>query len=46
MGEIVCQTCEKTIAHFEDEKVTKLYGVCTSGCGAKQNSKKEARKTA
>ncbi|MDQ0339130.1 phage FluMu protein Com [Caldalkalibacillus uzonensis] len=28
MGEIVCQTCDKTIAHFEDEKVSVLYGVC------------------
>ena len=26
MGTIVCQDCEGTIAHFEDEKVTVLYG--------------------
>jgi hypothetical protein len=28
MGTIVCQTCNATIAHFEDEKVTTLYGKC------------------
>ncbi len=28
MGTIVCQTCEATIAYFEDEKVTTLYGKC------------------
>ncbi|MDF2083050.1 GapA-binding peptide SR1P, partial [Bacillus pseudomycoides] len=26
MGTIVCQACEGTIAHFEDEKTTVLYG--------------------
>jgi hypothetical protein len=25
MGIIVCQSCERTIAHYEDEKVTTLY---------------------
>jgi hypothetical protein len=29
MGIIVCQTCEKTIDHFDDEKVSTLYGVCS-----------------
>ncbi|WP_202076615.1 GapA-binding peptide SR1P [Caldalkalibacillus salinus] len=29
MGTIVCQTCEKTIGHFEDTKVSTLYGTCT-----------------
>ncbi|AEH48742.1 GapA-binding peptide SR1P [Parageobacillus thermoglucosidasius] len=29
MGTIVCQTCDATIAHFEDEKVTTLYGKCS-----------------
>ncbi|ANB61448.1 GapA-binding peptide SR1P [Anoxybacteroides amylolyticum] len=29
MGTIVCQTCNSTIGHFEDEKVTTLYGKCT-----------------
>lgn len=28
MGTIICQTCEKTIAQYEDEKVSTLYGVC------------------
>ncbi|CAM3990935.1 GapA-binding peptide SR1P [Geobacillus sp. FSL K6-0789] len=32
MGTIVCQTCEATIAYFEDEKVTTLYGKCDC-CG-------------
>ena len=26
MGTIVCQVCEGTIGHFEDEKSTVLYG--------------------
>ena len=25
MGTIVCKSCESTIGHFEDEKVTVLY---------------------
>ncbi|MDF2859659.1 MAG: hypothetical protein K0Q87_5510, partial [Neobacillus sp.] len=25
MGTLVCQTCDSTIDHFEDEKVTVLY---------------------
>ncbi|MTH52570.1 GapA-binding peptide SR1P [Bacillus mangrovi] len=28
MGTIVCQDCNSTISHFEDEKVSKLYGRC------------------
>lgn len=28
MGTIVCQTCDSTIDHFEDEKVTVLYSKC------------------
>ncbi len=32
MGTIVCQECEGTIAHFEDEKATVLYGKCGSHC--------------
>lgn len=28
MGTIICQTCEKILAHYEDEKVSTLYGVC------------------
>ncbi len=26
MGTIVCQTCDATIAYFEDEKVTRFMG--------------------
>ncbi|WP_343841507.1 GapA-binding peptide SR1P [Salinibacillus aidingensis] len=29
MGTIVCQDCQRVIDHFEDEKVTTLYG---KGC--------------
>ncbi|UOY93783.1 GapA-binding peptide SR1P [Ectobacillus sp. JY-23] len=36
MGTIVCQICENTIAHFEDEKVTVLYGKCCSGCNSSE----------
>ena len=25
MGTIICHTCQSTIAHFEDEKVSFLY---------------------
>ena len=28
MGTIVCQSCNATIDHFEDEKVTVLYAKC------------------
>jgi hypothetical protein len=30
MGTLVCQTCNSTIDHFEDEKVTVLYS--KGGC--------------
>ncbi|MCM3568750.1 GapA-binding peptide SR1P [Neobacillus mesonae] len=33
MGTIVCQTCNSTIDHFEDEKVTVLYSKCECCCG-------------
>ncbi|BBW96851.1 MULTISPECIES: GapA-binding peptide SR1P [Geobacillus] len=39
MGTIVCQTCEATIAYFEDEKVTTLYGQC-DGCGHDDDGEK------
>ncbi|AIK36198.1 GapA-binding peptide SR1P [Bacillus pseudomycoides] len=40
MGTIVCQDCESTIAHFEDEKVTVLYGKCEfCGCDHKEHTK-------
>ncbi|WP_458414042.1 GapA-binding peptide SR1P [Schinkia sp. CFF1] len=32
MGTIVCQQCESTIGHFEDEKVTTLYAKCCEEC--------------
>ncbi|WP_210366404.1 GapA-binding peptide SR1P [Bacillus sp. REN3] len=33
MGTIVCQTCNSTIDHFEDEKVSVLYSkVCDCCC--------------
>lgn len=40
MGTIVCQTCDLTIDHFEDEKVTVLYAKCNCG----QKDKKEEKK--
>ncbi|MCP8970302.1 GapA-binding peptide SR1P [Ectobacillus ponti] len=38
MGTIVCQVCEGTIAHFEDEKVTVLYGQCCPNCAPKRDT--------
>ncbi|WP_141431332.1 GapA-binding peptide SR1P [Bacillus sp. 03113] len=32
MGIIVCQDCNRTIDHFEDEKVTVLYSKCDCTC--------------
>lgn len=29
MGTLVCQTCNTTVGHFEDEKVTTLYVTCS-----------------
>jgi hypothetical protein len=28
MGTVICQNCNSTIDHFEDEKVTVLYSKC------------------
>ncbi|MCA1023423.1 GapA-binding peptide SR1P [Halobacillus litoralis] len=28
MGTIVCQDCQKVIEHYENEKVSTLYGTC------------------
>ncbi|WP_425451950.1 GapA-binding peptide SR1P [Bacillus taeanensis] len=39
MGTIVCQKCDATISHFEDEKVTKLYAQCP-GCHDKNKQTK------
>ncbi|WP_028393004.1 GapA-binding peptide SR1P [Bacillus cihuensis] len=35
MGTIVCQTCNGTIEHFEDEKVSVLYALCNH-CDSKK----------
>ncbi|MBU8877660.1 GapA-binding peptide SR1P [Bacillus sp. FJAT-29790] len=32
MGTIVCQACNSTIDHFEDEKVTVLYSKSKCKC--------------
>lgn len=32
MGTIVCQCCNSTIDHFEDEKVSVLYSKCSHDC--------------
>jgi hypothetical protein len=40
MGTIVCQTCDATIAHFEDEKVTTLYGKCCK-CNSDETAEEE-----
>jgi len=32
MGQIVCQVCNTTIEHYEDEKVTVLYSQCHRCC--------------
>jgi hypothetical protein len=40
MGTIVCQDCESTITHFEDEKVTVLYGKCQC-CSDDQHNEQE-----
>ncbi|MDY0396248.1 GapA-binding peptide SR1P [Virgibacillus halophilus] len=29
MGTIICQDCQQVIEHYEDEKVTILYGTCS-----------------
>jgi hypothetical protein len=39
MGTIVCQDCESTISHFEDEKVTVLYGKCQ--CCSEEHKEQE-----
>lgn len=28
VGTLVCKCCEEIIEHYEDEKVSVLYGVC------------------
>jgi SR1 protein len=40
MGTIVCQTCNSTIEHFEDEKVTVLY---SNNCNCHQKDYKQEK---
>ncbi|MET3728894.1 DNA-directed RNA polymerase subunit RPC12/RpoP [Fictibacillus halophilus] len=37
MGVIICQTCETTIEHFEEEKVTTLYSNKCPHCHEQTN---------
>ncbi|WP_010649560.1 GapA-binding peptide SR1P [Oceanobacillus massiliensis] len=30
MGTIICKDCQQVIEHYEEEKVTTLYGTCPS----------------
>lgn len=39
MGTIVCQDCQQVIEHFDNEKVTTLYGTCPT-CDKKLNKVK------
>ncbi|MFE8695343.1 GapA-binding peptide SR1P [Cytobacillus sp. FJAT-53684] len=39
MGTLVCQTCNSTIDHFEDEKVTVLYSKCNCCTDEKKKNK-------
>ncbi|UZJ77315.1 GapA-binding peptide SR1P [Fictibacillus sp. KU28468] len=41
MGEIICQTCDSTIEHFEDEKVTKLYANKCPNCANHKNEQQK-----
>lgn len=36
MGIIVCQHCDSTIEHFEDQKVSTLYSKCDDCCNQNQ----------
>ncbi|HAM82108.1 GapA-binding peptide SR1P [Ornithinibacillus bavariensis] len=38
MGTIICQTCQQTIEHYENEKVVVLYGTCPD-CETKKMQK-------
>ncbi|MBM7659525.1 hypothetical protein JOC85_000292 [Bacillus mesophilus] len=40
MGVIICQTCEKTIEHFDEEKVTTLYATCNTCTCSKDHKEK------
>ncbi|WML49399.1 GapA-binding peptide SR1P [Neobacillus sp. PS3-34] len=41
MGTIVCQACNSTIDHFEDEKVSVLYSNCNTCCGKHTNEEED-----
>ncbi|WP_121610690.1 GapA-binding peptide SR1P [Mesobacillus foraminis] len=30
MGTVICSDCNRTVDHFEDEKITVLYSRCNS----------------
>ncbi|WP_110929276.1 GapA-binding peptide SR1P [Bacillus massiliglaciei] len=38
MGTIICQSCNDTIEHFEDEKVTVLYSHCCHQCNSENQN--------
>lgn len=40
MGTLVCQTCNSTIDHFDDEKVTVLYAKCNC-CNHEQHNEEK-----
>lgn len=42
MGQIVCQTCGNTVDHFEDDKVTVLYGKCPK-CHGNHHDERETK---
>lgn len=44
MGTIICHTCQSTIDHFEDEKVSFLYskGQCENCKGEKMKNSQKA----
>ena len=37
MGTFVCKCCDKTVGHFEDEKVTTLYVKDCEDCQPAEN---------
>ncbi|MRX71668.1 GapA-binding peptide SR1P [Bacillus lacus] len=40
MGTIVCKECNSTVGHFEDEKVSTLYGRCIHCCDGESKENK------
>nr|WP_307342065.1 GapA-binding peptide SR1P [Metabacillus malikii] len=41
MGTIICQQCNSTIGHFENEKVTTFYGKCNHPNCCKEKDRRE-----